>query len=110
MSFLVIDCGTSACKAAVVSDNGDILAWSRRALRVNQPGPLRAEVDTDRLWAAVLAAARTALRQVPAGRRRIEAIGVSALLGYVFLDRFKRPLGPSIIWMDNRAGAQADEI
>ncbi len=79
-------------------------------MRVQQPGPLRAEVDPDRLWAAVLAAARAALRQVPAGRRRIEAIGVSALLGYVFLDRFNRPLGPSIIWMDNRAGAQADEI
>jgi xylulokinase len=110
MAFLVIDCGTSACKVAVVSGNGGILAWSRRPVRVQQPGPLRAEVDPDALWTTMLAAARTALRQVPAGRRQIEAVGVSALLGYVFLDRFNRPLGPAIIWMDNRAGAEADEI
>ena len=46
-----------------------------------------------------------------ARRRQIEAVAAtSALLGYVFLDRFNRPLGPAIIWMDNRAGAEADEI
>jgi sugar (pentulose or hexulose) kinase len=110
MSFLAVDCGTSACKAAVVAEDGRILAWARRPVRVQQPDPSRAEVDPDKIWAAVLAAARAALRQLPASRRRIEAVGVCALLGYVFLDRFNRPLGPSIIWMDNRAGAEADEI
>jgi sugar (pentulose or hexulose) kinase len=110
MSFLVIDCGTSACKAAVVSENGNMLSWSRRPVHVLHPCPFFAEVEPDELWKAVLAAARAALSRLPAARRRIEALGVSALLGYVFLDRFNRPLGPSIIWMDNRAGAEADEI
>jgi xylulokinase len=110
MSFLVVDCGTSVCKAAVVSGDGDMLSRSRRPVRVQQPGLHRAEIDPDELWATVLAAARAALQQAPASRRRVEAVGVSALLAYVFLDRFSRPLGSSIIWMDNRAGAEADEI
>jgi len=110
MSFLVLDCGTSACKAAVVSDDGKILAWARRPVRVEQPGSLCAEMDPDRLWAVARAAARTALHIAPAAGRKVEAIGVSALLGYVFLDRRGKLLGPAVIWMDNRAGAEADEI
>jgi xylulokinase len=110
MTFLVIDCGTSACKAAVVSDSGGILTLRRRPVRVQQPRPMHAEVDPEGLWAAAAAAARAALGGVPAGQRRVEAIGVSALLGYVFLDRLNRPLGPSIIWMDNRAREEAGDI
>jgi len=110
MSFLVIDCGTSACKAAVVDEDGKILAWSRRPIRVDRPGQFCAEIDSEKLWAVVQAAARAALHMTPATLRRIAAVGASALLGYVFLDRRRRPLGPAVIWMDNRATAEAEEI
>jgi xylulokinase len=110
MSFLVVDCGTSACKAAVVSADGRILSWSRRPTRVLRPAPRHAEIDPDELWKKLVSAARAALRAAPAADRRIEAIGVSALLGYVFLGKSGRPLGPAVIWMDNRAGAEAEEI
>ena len=110
MSFLVLDCGTSACKAAVVADDGKILSWARRPVRIEQPGPLCAEMDPDRLWAVVQAAARAALRAAPAAGRKVMAVGVSALLGYVFLDWRAQPLGPAVIWMDNRAGSEAEEI
>lgn len=110
MSFLVLDCGTSACKAAVVADDGKILSWARRPVRIEQPGPLCAEMDPDRLWAVVQAAALAALRAAPAAGRKVMAVGVSALLGYVFLDWRAQPLGPAVIWMDNRTGSEAEEI
>jgi sugar (pentulose or hexulose) kinase len=110
MSYLAIDCGTSACKAAVVTREGRIVALARRPVRLHRPGRLCAEMDPEEVWAAVAGAGRAALRQAPQYRRRIAAVGVSTLLGYVCLDRFERPLAPAMIWMDNRAVAEAEEI
>ncbi|MEW6262284.1 MAG: FGGY family carbohydrate kinase [Thermodesulfobacteriota bacterium] len=110
MSFLVLDCGTSASKAAVVAEDGRILALSRRPITVRRPGPGQAEIDADELWASAQDAARAALRKAPRAGRDVQALGVSALLGYVFLDGKQRPLGPAVIWMDNRAAAEAEEI
>jgi sugar (pentulose or hexulose) kinase len=110
MSYLVVDCGTSACKAAVVSESGQILALSRRPIRVLRPAPRSAEVEPEALWGQVAAAARAALRKAGGAGRRIEAVGVSAMLGTVFLGRGGRPLAPALIWMDNRAAAEAEEI
>ncbi len=75
-----------------------------------RPAPRHAEIDPDDLWRKVVSAARAALRAAPAAGRRIAAVGVSALLGYVLLDRSGLPLGPAMIWMDNRAGAEVEEI
>jgi sugar (pentulose or hexulose) kinase len=108
MNFLVVDCGTSGCRAAVVSETGDILSQSRRQMRIDQPRPTFAEVDTDRLWHLVQTVISAEVEKHPG--ITFDAVGVSAMLGYVFLDRAGRPLMPAVIYADNRAADEAEEI
>ncbi len=108
MKFLVIDVGTSDCRAAVVSNNGEILSQSRCPVSLDQPRPTFAEVDCDEIWALVQ---KVILAEVEkhAGTT-FDCIGVSAMLGYVFLDRRGNPLMPAITYADNRAAAEAETI
>jgi xylulokinase len=41
---------------------------------------------------------------------QIDAVGVSAMLGYVLLDRQLQPLGPAILYADNRAAQHVQDI
>jgi len=108
MNFLVIDIGTSGCRAAVVSGKGKALSQSRRSITVNQPRAFFAELDTDRLWRTVIQVVRSEVERHPA--LKFDALGVSAMLGYVFLDRAQQPLMPAITYADNRAFAETEEI
>jgi xylulokinase len=108
MNFLVIDIGTSGCRAAVVSGKGEILSRSRGPIEVGHPRQSCAEIDTDRLWLLVQQVIRSEVNK-HAGRT-VDAIGVSAMLGYVFLDKADQPLMPAITYADNRATAEAEEI
>ena len=106
MSFLVIDVGTSTCRAALVSEEGRIEALAGRPLALNAARPPLAEVDCDQVWAGVGEAVRAVLGE----GARVRAVGVSAMLGYVLLDREEQPLGPALLYLDNRARAEAAEI
>jgi len=108
MSFLVIDNGTSHCRAAVVSATGELVSQSRAPVAIDLRPSAVAEVDTGHIWHQVCEVIRAELQKHPAAA--FEAVGVSAMLGYVFLDKKNRPLMPAIIWMDNRATAEAKEI
>ena len=108
MNFLVVDCGTSGCRAAVVSEAGAIRSQSRRQMRIDHPRPEFAEVDTDRLWHLVQTVIRAEIGKHPG--ITFDAVGVSAMLGYVFLDKTGCPLMPAVIYADNRATNEAEEI
>ena len=108
MNFLVIDCGTTSCRAMAVTDAGEVLSLSRRPMRIAAPRPAFAEVDLDGLWHRVcelIASEAQRHRDI-----RFDAIGVSAMLGYVLLDARGRPLMPAIVYSDNRAVAESEEI
>ena len=108
MSFLVIDNGTSQCRAAVVSQQGEIVSQSRATVCIDlRPGSF-AEVDTVHIWHQVCSVIREEVQKHPGVA--FEAVGVSAMLGYVFLGKNNEPLIPAMIWMDNRAGKEAAEI
>ncbi len=108
MSYLVIDVGTSGCRAAVVSDNGEIVSQSRCQISIAHPLPSFAEIDTDRLWQQVCKVIRAEIEKHPG--ITFDAVGASAMLGYVFLDKAGSPLMPAIIYADNRATAETEEI
>ena len=108
MNFLVIDVGTSGCRAAVIAGKGEILSQSRGPVRIDHPQPSFAEIDTDRLWFAVQKLIRSEIDKNPG--ITFAAIGVSAMLGYVFLDKEGCALMPAIIYADNRAAVEIKEI
>jgi xylulokinase len=108
MNFLVIDIGTSGCRAAVVSGSGEILSQGRRPISIDQPRPTFAEIDTDRLWRQVQKVILCEVNKHPG--ITIDAIGVSAMLAYVFLDKAGCPLMPAITYADNRATSESRKI
>ena len=108
MSFLVIDVGTSGCRAAVVSDRGEIVSQSRCQISLDHPRPSFVELNTDRLWQQVRKVIRAEIEKHPG--IAFDAVGASAMLGYVFLDKAGCPLMPAIIYADNRATAEIEEI
>jgi len=108
MNFLVVDVGTSGCRAAVVSADGEILSQSRCPIRIDQPRVSFAELDTDRLWPLVRQVIRSEVNNHPG--MTFDAIGVSGMHGYVFLDKTGQPLMPAITYADNRATVETDEI
>jgi xylulokinase len=107
MSYLIIDFGTSSCRASIVTPEGVIISSSRKAVEVEVNGT-KAEIKTDYAWDTVKTVVKQELNKNP--KVIIDAIGVSSMLAYVFLDADNRPLRQSIIWMDNRAGEEAAEI
>lgn len=107
MSYLVIDFGTSSCRASIVSDRGQVVSRSREFVKIDVWGS-SAEVDTDYVWSIVVRVIDLEIRKNP--NEVIDAVGVSSMLGYVFLDSKNIPVRPAVIWMDNRAGVEANEI
>ena len=108
MSFLVIDVGTSGCRASVVSKEGQILSQSRCPVSIDQSRPPFTEIDTDRLWLVVQKVIGSEVVKHPG--ITFAAIGVSAMLGYVFLNKAGRPLMPAITYADNRATVEIEKI
>lgn len=108
MSFLVVDIGTSNCKAAVVSVDGKITAITRSPMHLDDQVAPFAEADCDLIWNEVRQVIGRVSNQYKG--KDIDAVGVSSILGYVFLDRNNRPLAPAILYADNRAVAEVEEI
>jgi sugar (pentulose or hexulose) kinase len=103
-----IDVGTSACKAAVVGDDGRELAHGKAATPWRQV-PTGAEVDPETLFEAAVEAAAEALAAGPEGR--VVGVGVTSMAeAGVLLDAGDRVLHPAIVWHDARGADQADEI
>jgi xylulokinase len=65
-------------------------------------------MKTDRLWQEVRKVIGSEVEKHPG--ITFEAVGVSTMLGYVFLDKTGRPLMPAIVYADNRATAEMEEL
>jgi xylulokinase len=84
------------------------LSQSRRPINIDHPRPTFAEIDTDRLWRLVQKVILCEVDKHPG--ITFDAIGVSAMLGYVFLDKAGCPLMPAITYADSRAIAESQKI
>jgi sedoheptulokinase len=98
---LGIDIGTTKAAAVICAADGRVLAAAAREHRAGSPRPGgRCEQDT----AALLAAMRRAVRDLPARlRSRVCGIGVTGQMhGVLILDDAGRALTPLINWQDQR--------
>lgn len=108
MATLGIDLGTGSVKAAVLSDDGNVLAKVSRPYPVNAPHPGWAESDP-LVW---IEASRDVAERAIAEAGVIPAsVGFSGQMhGVVLTDADLRPLRPAILWADTRSAVQAQSM
>lgn len=106
--FLGIDIGTSAVKAVVINEGGEVAAEASAPLQVSRPQPLHSEQDPDDWWAAT----NQAVRSLDARQRKaVRAVGLAGQMhGATLLDSADRPLRPAILWNDGRAEQECAEL
>jgi xylulokinase len=108
--FLGVDVSTTASKALIIDDLGQVLTTHSRPHRLSTPRPLWSE-QTPEDWAeASFGAIRAALADLPPGVR-VEAIGLTGQMhGLTTLDSDGKPVRPAILWNDQRSAAQCESL
>ncbi len=105
-----IDVATQEVRAAVCDGEGRLRAMASEEL----PAPERprsgwSQQDAAALWPAVVSALRQATDALGSQARHIAALAVSATSGTVLLaDADGEPVGPALMYDDQRASAQAE--
>ena len=103
--ILAIDQGTTNSKAALVREDGRLVASGTARVGVSSPHPGWVEQDAERIWTSVLEAMAACLESAPDAEiaglalstQRESVIGWRASTG--------TPLGPVIGWQDRRTAA-----
>lgn len=109
--ILGIDSGTSACKAALFTLDGCIVAESSIDHRVYHPKPDYAEQDPLEWWDSAVKAISYIVKKFRVNPDDIVGLSVdSQREAVVFIDRGGERLTRSIIWLDRRAIPQAQAI
>lgn len=104
---LAVDCSTTAAKALVVDAEGRVVGRGAHPLRTASPAPHRFEQNAPDWWTATDHAVREALAGVP-DRRSVTGVCVTHQReSFVCLDSDDQPLRSAILWMDGRAGSEA---
>lgn len=105
MTRLGIDLGTGSVKAAIVDDDGTVLARVSRAYSVTSPHPGWAESDPAEWLSATLEVTQRAIEE---SGSTPTSVGFSGQMhGVVLVGADARPLRPAITWADTRSAAQA---
>jgi FGGY-family pentulose kinase len=112
-----VDVGTGSARAGVFTLDGRGLAQASRPIQRWTPRPDFVQQSTTDIWAAVVAAVRTAL--AAAGDVRVRGIGFDATCSLAVLDADGAPVSVDpdgdpaqdvILWMDHRALDQTARI
>jgi xylulokinase len=109
--FLGIDVSTTASKALLIDEHGDMVAVASSPHTLQTPRPLWSEQDPREWWEATSASIKSVLEKAGFGAERIGAVGLTGQMhGLVLLDGTGNVLRPAILWNDQRTQSQCDEI
>lgn len=109
--LLSLDVGTTSVKAGVYSAEGRRLCVSHQDYRLSTPAVDRVEMDPEGYWSAVVAAVKDVLSADGVMPSEIAGIGVSSQgETLIALDQVGTPLCPAIVWLDKRAGKEAQDL
>lgn len=114
-----VDVGTGSARAAVFQTDGRRLGLAESPIRLWRPQPGYAEQSSEDIWRAVCLAVQQSVCESGLESDRISAIGFDATCSLVALDDDDRPVAINrdgdpdrniIVWMDQRAVAETEEI
>lgn len=109
--FIGLDISTTATKAVVMTDDGDIVSIGRSEYGFDTPRPLWAEQSPLLWWDATIEAITMAMSSAGIRGDDVQGIGLAGQMhGLVLLDDAGEILRPSILWNDQRTQAECDEI
>ena len=107
--FVGIDLGSTGCRAVAVNPEGEILAVSEAPMAAPLRNDDQITQDPTQWWKAASACLQNLLAQVdPAAVRALAVDGTSATL--LLCDEKGAPLTPALMYNDQRALAEAQEI
>jgi xylulokinase len=108
---LGVDVSTTATKAILVDEAGEVAGVGAAEYDYAVPRPLWSEQDPQLWWDGAQVAIRGALTNAGVAGSDVAAVGLAGQMhGAVLLDEDDRPLRPAILWNDQRTAAECDEI
>jgi xylulokinase len=109
--FLGIDSSTTSTKALLMNEKGDVVSVAASEYDFETPQPLWSEQDPALWWDATVESIHRVLTDSDLRGDQIRGVGLTGQMhGLVILDDEGEVLRPSILWNDQRTGAQCDEI
>jgi xylulokinase len=108
--LLAVDVGAGSLRAGLVCADGRVAMMIAKRLPAAQPRPGWHEMDPERWWEALRAAAQALLRRVPRAARVVGVCICGLTRSQVLLDERGRVLGPAMLFRDRRAADDAQEI
>jgi FGGY-family pentulose kinase len=108
---LGIDCGTQSVRAAIFNVSGQLLGVATRPSNIFYPRVSWAEQNADDWWEALKTVVPAALAQAGLVGTDISALSVDGTsCTVVCCQADGTPLRPAILWMDQRAFAEARKV
>lgn len=113
-----VDVGTGSARAGVLNRDGALLGRAETPIDMHQPRTNHSEHDSEQIWSAVCATVRDALSAAGARDADVAGISFDATCSLVVRDREGGQLSISvsgdarwdtIVWLDHRALAEAEE-
>jgi xylulokinase len=107
--LLGVDIGTTSVKTAAFTPDGELLGAHSTPIRTARPHTGWVEQDPEDWWRACTAGIAAVTAELPPGS--VASIGVvSQVNTHLLADADLRPLGPAIIWQDQRCADIAREF
>lgn len=109
--ILAHDLGTTGNKATLFDADGSLLGSAFASYPTEYAHPNWAEQNPETWWQAICTTTRQLLQASHAEPTAIAAVSFSGqMMGIIPVDQAGRPLRSCIIWADQRAQAEADQI
>lgn len=109
--FIGIDTSTTATKALLMDEKGQVLGVAASEYSFETPHPLWSEQSPHLWWDATIQSIRQVLKETGVDVNAVKGIGLTGQMhGLVLLDEKGDVLRPAILWNDQRTGAQCDRI
>jgi xylulokinase len=108
---LGIDVSTTATKAVLVDEAGEVVGIGTSEYGFDVPRPLWSEQEPALWWDGAIGAIRKVLATTGFRGEDIAAVGLTGQMhGLVMLDAADRVLRPAILWNDQRTGHACEEV